>query len=96
MAVVGESNDVFAYTKEWLSKVNRGGLFPLNDETFRLFIEIEKCVRILLKDHILEKSQASEEDFQQDVIVQITGDENVQFQWILISQCIDCEKHAGC
>ena len=28
------SEDFLSYTREWLEKVNRGGLFPLNDETF--------------------------------------------------------------
>ena len=31
------SEDFLSYTREWLEKVNRGGLFPLNDETFVFF-----------------------------------------------------------
>ena len=41
MAVPGEGSNVLEYTSEWLSLVNRGGLFPLNDDTFTLFVEIE-------------------------------------------------------
>ena len=78
---MGESNDFLDYTEEWISKVNRGGLFPLNDETFRLFIEIEKQVRIVLSEYMLSKTR------EEDVIIKVVEDENVQFQWILISQC---------
>ena len=46
MAVDGEGSDVLSYTRKWMEMVNRGGLFPINENSFHLFIEIEKCVRI--------------------------------------------------
>ena len=44
MAVGNETGgvDFLEYTKEWIGKVNRGGLFPLNNQTFTLFVGIEK------------------------------------------------------
>ena len=45
MAVEGE--DFLGYTRKWFDHVNRGGLFPLNEKAFALFIEIEKCVQLL-------------------------------------------------
>ena len=60
MAVVGENSDLLAYTKQWLELVNPEGLFPLSDEAFRFFIEIELCVRIYLPHHLLRPhSEAS-------------------------------------
>ena len=53
MAVEGEGSDVLSYTKQWLELVNRGGLFPLSDEAFRFFIEIELCVCTYLRHHLL-------------------------------------------
>ena len=41
MAVNGDESSLQAYTLEWSRKVNRGGLFEVNDETFRFFREIE-------------------------------------------------------
>lgn len=39
MAVEGDNEtDLLSYTRKWLDLVNRGGLFPLNDETFQFFI----------------------------------------------------------
>ena len=64
MAVVGEGGDVLAYTHKWLSLVNRGGFFPLNDNTFTFFVEVEKCVRVYLRKHVLASS-ADGESFKQ-------------------------------
>ena len=55
MAVTSEDDsDYLTYTRVWIEKINRGGLFPLNDKTFRLFTEIEKIVRVLLPKHIVQ------------------------------------------
>ena len=39
-----------------MEMVNRGGIFPINDNSFHLFIEIEKFVRIYLPEY-LKKSK---------------------------------------
>ncbi len=90
MAVVSDETDFLDYTKEWYSKVNRGGLFPLNDTTFMLFIEIEKQTRRFLT--VSNMLNSSQERLQDDVIKKITDDENVHSQWILISQSIDKQE----
>ena len=88
MAVEGEGNDFLAYTRRWLELVNRGGLFPLNDEAFQFFVEIELCVRTYLPQHILKK-HSDEDTFTQNVHDKIFNDEDVQFYWTLISQDIE-------
>ena len=67
-----------------MEMVNRGGLFPINDNSFHLFIEIEKCVRIYLPEH-LKKSKS----FKDSVHNKIIKNENVQFYWTLLSQDIE-------
>jgi len=64
MAVRSEHEDVdfLAYTREWMDKVNHGGLFPLNDATYQFFICIEKEVRVLLPSY-MAKSVDSREAF---------------------------------
>ena len=49
MAVVSNDHDpdLLSYTRLWFETTNRGGLFPLNDETFSFFVEVEKIVRII-------------------------------------------------
>ncbi len=93
MAVQGESESSFyAYTKVWIEKVNRGGLFPLDDKHyfFELFIAIEKLVQVLLPKHI--KSDESED--VKCVIDAVVKDEDVQFYWTLASQDSDIEEEA--
>ncbi len=48
MCVMGEPTDFTQCTTEWIDKVNRGGLFPLNDESFRFFGTVEGVVRTVL------------------------------------------------
>ena len=48
MAVTGEETNLTAYTTEWFDKVNRGGLFPLNDETFTFLVAVEMVTRKIL------------------------------------------------
>ncbi len=49
MGVVGEGSDIMLYTTKWFDLVNRGGLFPLNDNSFSLFVAIEKVVKTVLE-----------------------------------------------
>ncbi len=92
MAVVSDETDFLDYTKEWYSKVNRGGLFPLNDITFMLFTEIEKQTRRFLT--VSNMLHSSQEKLQDDVIKNIADNENVQLKWICISQCIERQEDA--
>ena len=73
MAVRSEHEDVdfLAYTREWMDKVNCGGIFPLNDATYQFFICIEKEVRVLLPTY-MAKSADSREAFKELVIECIT------------------------
>ena len=93
MAVVSEDVDFLDYTKKWINKVNRGGLFPLNNITYQFFVEIEKQVRFILPSHAT-KSSGSTDAFKQDVVKKIADNEGVQWHWTLISQCIDSEEDA--
>ncbi len=57
MAVVNEesSQDLLSYTKCWMEKVNRGALFPLNDRSFCLFVEMEKITKSVLPTYVIGK-----------------------------------------
>ena len=47
MAVTNEETDFTQFSCEWFHKVNREGLFPVNDETLTFFIAAEKVTRQL-------------------------------------------------
>lgn len=80
-------DNVLSYTRKWFDKVNRGGLYPLNDIVFSLFIEIEKMVRILLPKQVL-KSECDKDLFKMTIHDQILKNEEIQFYWTLLSQNI--------
>ena len=62
----GEGDDVLTYTRTWFDLVNRGGLYPLNDDAFTFFVNIEMCVRSLLQKHMV-KSNSDKETFKKNV-----------------------------
>ena len=86
MSVAGEGSTVLEYTEKWINLVNRGGLFPLNDNTFSFFVQVERRVQALLPGHVLSTLSDDKESFRQDVIDKVVGDEEVQFYWTILSQ----------
>ena len=93
MAVESDFGDFLDYTKDWIDRVNRGGLFPLNDITFEFFVAVERRVKGILPDYVTGISK-SKEDFQVQVLDTIVADDNIKWHWTLLSQCIDSEDHA--
>ena len=61
MAVAGDSDDFHAYSRHWIDLVNRGGLFPLNDQAFSFFAEVERKVRSILPYIVLSQESCKEE-----------------------------------
>ena len=93
MAVVGEGSDILSYTTKWFDLVNRGGLFPLNDDSFSLFVAIERVVKTVLQRHMLS-GNADKDSFKQNVHDVVVANEEVQFFWCVLSQDIDEPEHS--
>ena len=56
----GPTSSLLDYTKEWVERVNRGGLFIISDEAYRLFASIEMAMRSKLTEHL--RKQRTTED----------------------------------
>ncbi len=85
MAVASDNeSDLFDYTKVWMEKVNRGGLFSLNNITFQLFVSLETIARQILPAYISSPGKSLS-----DVINSISSDANVQWYWTLASKSIN-------
>ncbi len=82
MAVMCDNpqSTLLEYTKSWLNKVNRGGLFVINDETFNVFLAIEKCVRVILPLH----TYSSTTDDIEQLTKKVLEDGDVLFCWSLL------------
>ena len=79
-----DTDDFLAYTRTWIDKVNRGGLFPLNNDSFRLFV----CE---VKHHLYS---ADSHAFKESIVKHIMQNEDVAWNLTLVSQCIDAESDA--
>lgn len=95
MAVDGDESEFLMYTKRWIEKVNRGGLFPLNDISFIFFTSVEIEVQSILPQYIASNSAKSKEDLQGSVIAKVVESEEVQWNWTLVSQCILCAEDSN-
>ena len=93
MAVAYDETDFTKCTSEWIRRIDRGGLFPVNDITLTFFVAVEKVTRQNLP-HQYCKEKDESTCIKQSVIKAITEDDDVQFYWTLISQDIEKEDHA--
>ena len=93
MAVEREGDDLLSYTRKWLAQANRGGLFTLNNNSFSLFIEIERCVRILLPQRMIQNDN-DKASFKKSLHDRISREKNIQFYWSMLSEEIEEEKHS--
>ena len=91
MAIASDETDFTQSTSEWFHLVNRGGLFPINDETLMFFVAVEKITRVQLPQ---QHSPDNHSTIKQSVMKAILEDVDVQFHWTLISQDIDEEDDA--
>ena len=86
LAVEGPESSMIEYTREWIKKVNRGGLFDINDQGYNLFLAIEVTRREKLTQHLEECILSSDSDERKSSIVQfVSTDEDVQFHWSMTS-----------
>ena len=82
-AVVSSHTDSFQYTQEWLKKLDRGGLFPVNDETFLFFATIEKLVQSLLPSRL---GRLKQDTTKGEVVQLVMNHTLVQQLWAVLSQ----------
>ena len=93
MRAVGPSSSLLEYTREWTDKVNRGGLFEVSDEAFRLFVSIEVAMRQKLESHLhsITENDRSGKDM---IIQQVIDNCDVQFHWDMLS--VDIPEEHNC
>ena len=81
MAVVGQEESILDYTRQWMARINRGGLFPLNDLTHCFFIAIEAIVQAELAKSVLPSENSNLSESLQERVMK---DCDVQYQWTLV------------
>ena len=76
-------------TEEWLNKVDRRGLWHVNDDAYNLFVGFEYTVKKVLK---IERD-INKETFKKKLHDSTLADEEIKFNWSLLSAEVD-EKAA--
>ena len=87
----------FDYTKRWTELINRGGLFEINDQSFRLFKEIESTLQMKLQSAMLESAKAVttvDRSYKHRIISEVTSDDDVLFYWSLCAVQIINEQES--
>ena len=85
-----EESSYYEYTKTWIDMVNRGGLFCVNERTFLFFFQsMELKTQSVLPQHLNNLSVSKKELYSQ-----IVDDEDVKFQWSMMSLDIQDEDHS--
>ena len=77
------------YSKRWITAVNRGGLFEVNDETYKLFVDLEMKVRKFLPQLMKPGSAALNKEL---VVKEITSDDDILFSWMVATSGFDDEE----
>ena len=94
--VEGTSTSLLDYTKNWVERVNRGGLFEVNDEAYFLFVAIESAMRSKLTNHLKKSIGATndEETGAKAAIVDfVSRDGEVDLYWSKLSSDILDDSH---
>ncbi len=88
MAMVVNDSLFYNYTKEWVESVDRGGLFLVNDSTFKFFKAVEVKLQLLLPQHL---SQGGDKEA---LLAAIVSDHDVNFYWCILAVDIENEENA--
>ena len=91
MAVPGKLSSYYNYTTEWLEKVDRGGLFIINNETFWFFKQLE----VLTRFHLVRQLNPSAQEPRRSrdgIISDIKTDEDLLFYWDMLAVYVSAER----
>ena len=77
-------------SKEWMHKINHGGLINVNNDTYELFIVMEQKLRMYIASMEAKKETPC---FTEEIKEEIMKDPDVQFIWYLLSS--EWEEESG-
>lgn len=94
--VEGATSNFLDYTKDWVHRVNRGGLFEVSDEAYFLFVAIESSMRNKLTEQLKKSISGlsdTETGVKSTIISFVCEDVEVDQYWSGLSVDID-EEHS--
>ena len=97
MHMSGPSSSLLQYTREWVDRINRGGLFYVSDSAYNFFVATEMALQVVLMNHIHTsyKLSAAESRAKKAAIVDDTvHNEDVLFHYHILAVDIKREDDA--
>ena len=84
----GSTTSFMDYTREWVHKVNRGGLFLVCNDTYKFFVSLELATRNELPDHLSKTAVSSTSPITEEgvsaLVQSICSNEDVLFRWTFV------------
>ena len=87
MRAVGPTSSFLEYMREWIDRVNGGGIFDTSDVAYYLFVAIEVAMRDRLTSQLQSSFSLAATDSQsgkEAIIDHILSDCDVQFHWYML------------
>ena len=87
-------NETLSYTNEWVDQLNRGGLFLVTDNFYRLVVRIEVTLRIVLNVKLLCKY--NHENIRDVIYDKLDKDPFINYAWLSLIRNVEntvlCDK----
>ena len=96
----GTGSSLIEYTRDWVERTNRGGLFDVSDDAYNIFRAIEVTMIDKLTSHLhssiarLSSTADDCEKSKEAIVDHVVNDVHVQFHWSMMSVNIEESKHA--
>ena len=82
MGSSGDDASFYRYTHEWITNIDRGGLFHISDDTFCFFKAIEIKTQECLPGHFRSQSSDNSKD---SLLKAVIDDQDVQCYWHMLA-----------
>lgn len=95
--VEGTTSNLLEYTKNWIVRVNRGGLFEVSDNAYFLFVAIESSMRNKLTEQLKKSIRATSEPeagAKSAIVSFVCNDAEVDSYWSGLSADITDDQHS--
>ena len=97
----GPTTSLLDYTREWVHKVNRGGLFAISDDAYRFFVSLELASRSKLPHLLIETATSTLSDLPAEeevpgvsaLVKSICEDDDLLFYWTFVGMDVEDEDN---
>ena len=86
--VKGDDNNQLGTDEEWTYLLDRGGLWPIKENTYQFFCAVEDVIRSMLPKLVLPNAPS-----KPDLIKEVASDNDVQFYWLIATADFEVDDY---